>query len=48
MRPRNRTLMHVHEEILNDLIAPAVIIGKRIRHRLDGSQQLKIYLDVLD
>ena len=33
-RPRSRTLVAVHEEILNDMVYPAEIVGKRIRIRL--------------
>ena len=32
-RPRSRTLVAVHEEILNDMVYPAEIVGKRIRIR---------------
>merc|ERR1712025_1363418 len=44
-RPRSRTLVAVHEEILNDMVYPAEIVGKRIRIRLDGSRLFKIHLD---
>merc|ERR1712179_126905 len=37
-RPRSRTLMAVHNAILDDLVYPAEIVGKRIRIRLDGSR----------
>merc|ERR1712179_900396 len=43
--PRSRTLVAVHEEILNDMVYPAEIVGKRIRIRLDGSRLFKIHLD---
>merc|ERR1711860_55326 len=36
-RPRSRTLVAVHSAILDDLVYPAEIVGKRIRIRLDGS-----------
>ena len=45
MRPRNRTLTAVHEAILDDLIQPSVIIGKRVRVKLDGSKVYKVVLD---
>lgn len=43
--PRNRTLTSVYDSILEDLIAPATIIGKRARYHLDGSQHLKVFLN---
>ena len=41
-RPRSRTLMAVHNAILDDLVSPAEIVGKRIRIRLDGSRLFKV------
>jgi small subunit ribosomal protein S7e len=32
----------VHDEILNDLVYPTEIVGKRIRYRVDGSKVLKV------
>ncbi len=44
-RPRSRTLLAVHNAILDDLVYPAEIVGKRIRIRLDGTRLFKIHLD---
>merc|ERR1712098_998945 len=44
-RPRSRTLLAVHTAILDDLVYPAEIVGKRIRVRLDGSRLFKCHLD---
>merc|ERR1711993_31795 len=40
-RPRSRTLVAVHTAILDDLVYPAEIVGKRIRIRLDGSPSVQ-------
>ncbi|XP_064216474.1 small ribosomal subunit protein eS7-like [Aotus nancymaae] len=44
-RPRSRTLTVVHDAILEDLVFPSEIVGKRIRVKLDGSWLIKVHLD---
>jgi small subunit ribosomal protein S7e len=38
-------LTAVYDAILEDLVFPAEIVGKRIRMKLDGSQLIKVHLD---
>ncbi|XP_065182605.1 small ribosomal subunit protein eS7-like [Sycon ciliatum] len=45
LRPRSRTLTHVHDSILEDLVYPAEIVGRRTRVKLDGSHFIKVHLD---
>jgi len=47
-RPMSRTLAAVHEAILEDLVYPTEITGKRIRVKLDETRVYKIYLDRKD
>ena len=44
-RPYSRTLTKVHEAILDDLVYPSAILGKRIRVKTDGKRVFKVLLD---
>merc|ERR1712203_468363 len=43
VRPRSRTLTSVHESILEDVVGPTEIFGKRTHVSVDGTKLIKIY-----
>ncbi|ORC91208.1 putative ribosomal protein S7 [Trypanosoma theileri] len=45
---RSRTSAAVFENILNDLIYPCDVVGRRWRCRTDGSKVMKVFLDSRD
>lgn len=47
-RPKSRTLTAVHDKILEDLVFPTEIIGKRVRYLVGGSKIQKVLLDSKD
>ncbi|TVU18899.1 hypothetical protein EJB05_35017, partial [Eragrostis curvula] len=42
VRPRSRTLTTVHDAILEDVVYPAEIVGKRVRYHSDGAKIMKV------
>mmetsp|Transcript_7124 Transcript_7124/g.17390 ORF Transcript_7124/g.17390 Transcript_7124/m.17390 type:complete len:189 (-) Transcript_7124:76-642(-) len=47
-RPRSRTLTAVQDAILDDVVYPTEITGKRTRVKTDGKRITKVYLDPRD
>lgn len=47
-RPRSRTLTAVQDAILDDIVYPTEIVGKRTRVKTDGKRIVKISLDSRD
>lgn len=37
-----RRMSQVHEAVLDDLVYPTEIVGKRVRYKVDGSKTLKV------
>jgi small subunit ribosomal protein S7e len=48
LRPRSRTLTAVQDAILEDIVYPTEIAGKRTRCKVDGKRLTVIYIDAKD
>ncbi|KAL8274313.1 hypothetical protein Esti_001767 [Eimeria stiedai] len=48
IRPRSRTLTNVQDAMLDDIVSPSEVVGRRWRVRADGSKLMKVHLDPKD
>jgi len=46
--PRTKTLTYVRDNLLEDLVFPATIVGKRTRFPRGQKEQLKVFVDPVD
>jgi small subunit ribosomal protein S7e len=46
--PRTKTLTYIRENLLEDLLYPATIVGKRTRYPRGQQKQLKVLVDSVD
>jgi small subunit ribosomal protein S7e len=46
--PRNKTLTAVYDSLLEDLLYPATIVGKRIRFNKGKNKLFKVHVDPID
>eukprot|EP00088_Acartia_fossae_P051732 TRINITY_DN58149_c0_g1_i1.p1 TRINITY_DN58149_c0_g1~~TRINITY_DN58149_c0_g1_i1.p1 ORF type:complete len:223 (+),score=15.18 TRINITY_DN58149_c0_g1_i1:141-809(+) len=47
-RPIAKTLRSVHEKLLEDLVYPTEIVGKRVHYAQSGQKTIKVFLDKKD
>ena len=46
--PRHQTLKNVFENLLDDVLFPAVVVGKRIRYPKSKAKVYKVFVDQTD